>query len=90
MNLVEFNYKKANGDESARAVIELVKPSNHFEGLDVSSMDESSFSDFISEYRALKNRQHEEFQHLLALHDLTHNYRRFTPGSMTNVVSEHI
>jgi hypothetical protein len=90
MKLVEFAYKKADGTVSERAVIEMIKPSTHFEGLDVSGLDEDAFSQFVSNYRDLKNRQQQEFQALLAQHDLTHNYRRFTPANMTNVVSEHI
>ena len=90
MKLVEFSYTKANGDTSQRAVLEVLQPSKHFEGIDVSEMDSDAFAEFISEYRAMKNAQHEATMALLAKHDLKHNYRRFLPEQMTVITTEHI
>ena len=90
MKLVEFSYTKANGDTSQRAVLEVLQPSKHFEGIDVSEMDSDAFAEFISEYRAMKNAQHEATMALLLKHDLKHNYRRFLPEQMANVTAEHI
>lgn len=90
MKLVEFSYTKANGDTSQRAVLEVLQPSKHFEGIDVSEMDSDAFAEFISEYRAMRNAQHEATMALLAKHDLKHNYRRFLPEKMTVTTTEHI
>jgi hypothetical protein len=90
MKLVEFKYKKADGSESERAVIELQVPSKHFEGIDVSELPEADFALFVQEFRELKNAQHEATMALLAKHDLKHNYRRFLPEQMAEVTSEHI
>lgn len=90
MKLVEFKYKKADGSESERAVIELQQPSKHFEGIDVSELPEADFALFVQEFRELKNAQHEATMALLAKHDLKHNYRRFLPEQMAEVTSEHI
>jgi len=90
VKLVEFTYKKASGDVSNRAVVEVVQPSAHFEGVDVSHLDADSFASFVCDYKQLKNAQHQAMAELMSKHDLTHNYRRFTPANMTNVVSEHI
>lgn len=90
MKLVEFNYTKPTGDTSQRAVIEMVAPAQHFEGVDVSGMPEDEFALFTQAYRELKNAQHEATMHLLEQFDLKHNYRRFVPDRMSNVVTEHI
>lgn len=90
MKLVEFNYTKTDGTMSERAVVELVNPSEHFEGIDVTQLPETEFVLFVQEFRELKNAQHEQMMQLLANHDLKHNYRRFVPAQMTNVVTEHI
>ena len=90
MKLVEFSYTKANGDTSQRAVLEVLQPSKHFEGIDVSEMDSDAFAEFVSEYRNMKNAQHEATMALLQKHDLKHNYRRFLPEQMTVITTEHI
>jgi hypothetical protein len=90
MKLVEFNYKKSDGSVSNRAVIELVSPCAHVEGIDVSQLPEPEFVEFVQEFRQLKNQQHEDMMMLLAKHDLKHNYRRFIPNQMSNVVAEQI
>ena len=90
MKLVEFQYTKANGDVSQRAVIEVVQPSKHFEGIDVSQLPQDDFAVFVQEYRELRQAQHDEIMKLLAKHDLTHDYRRFLPERMTNTKTEHI
>jgi hypothetical protein len=90
MKFVEFTYAKADGSTSKRAVIELVAPQKHFEGIDVSQLPEEDFADFVSAYRELKNQQHEATMKLLSDFDLKNNYRRFIPEQMTEVVSEYI
>jgi len=90
MKLVEFTYTKANGDTSQRAVVEVVQPAQHFEGIDVSQLDTDSFALFVQEYRELKQAQHDATLELLRKHDLQHDYRRFVPERMTNTNTTHI
>lgn len=90
MKFVEFTYTKGDGSASKRAVIELLAPQKHFEGIDVSQMPDEYFAEFVSEFRELKNQQHEATMKLLTKFDLKNNYRRFIPDQMTEVVSEHI
>lgn len=90
MKLLEFTYTKPNGDVSERAVIELVQPTDHVEGIDVTQMPEDEFALFADEYRELKNAQHEATMALLAKFDLKHNYRRFVPQRMADINTEYV
>jgi len=90
MKFVEFKYTKTDGSVSDRAIIELVTPTKYIEGIDVSQMPENEFADFCREFSALKAVQHEETMAMLNQFDLKHNYRKFIPEQMTNVVSEFV
>ena len=90
MKLVEFNYTKADGTASKRAVIEVVQPSTHFEGIDVSQMPEDEFAEFTSEYRDLLEQQYNAKMSVMQKYDLKHNYRRFIPEKMTDLTTDHI
>lgn len=90
MKLVEFQYTKRSGEISQRAVIEVVSPRPHFEGIDVSDMPEAEFAVFVNAYRELQTQQQLQTHKLLQEFDLTHNYRRFVPEGMSNVIAEHI
>lgn len=90
MKLVEFTYTKADGSTSQRAVVELVQPTQFFEGIDVSHMDNDELAHFCSEYRSMKAAQHEETLALLNQFDLKHNYRRFTPEKMASVQTDYV
>ena len=90
MKLVEFNYTKADGTSSPRAVIEVVQPAQHFEGIDVSQMPEDEFAEFTREYRDLLEQQYNAKISVMQKFDLKHNYRRFIPQKMTDVTTNHI
>lgn len=90
MKFVEFNYTKADGSVSDRAIIELVTPTKYVEGIDVTKMPESDFAAFTSAMAEMKRAQHEQTMQLLADFDLKHNYRKFIPEQMTNVISEYV
>jgi hypothetical protein len=90
MKLVEFKYKKADGKTSERAVLELVTPSVHLEGIDVTQMPVETYADFVADFAQLKNDQHKAVMNLLADYDLKTNYRRFLPDQMSDIKVEHI
>lgn len=90
MKLVEFTYTKADGTSSRRAVIEVVQPTKFFEGMDVSQMPEDQFAEFTKEYRELLEKQYTDKMHIMQKYDLKHNYRRFTPENMSEIITDHI
>lgn len=90
MKLVEFKYKKADGSVSDRAVLELVTPAKHMEGIDVSQMPVEDYADFVVDFAQLKNAQHLATMELLIAYDLKTNYRRFLPDQMSDIKVEHI
>lgn len=90
MKLVEFLYTKENGTQSQRAVVEVQQPNKFFEGVDVSELDAESFAEFVADYRALKEEHHNKVLQCLNKHDLSNNYRRFTPERMSNIESEYV
>jgi hypothetical protein len=90
MKLVEFKYTKTDGKTSDRAVLELVTPAKHMEGIDVSQMPVEEYADFVAEFAQLKNAQYEATMQLLADYDLKTNYRRFLPDQMSDIKIEHI
>jgi hypothetical protein len=90
MKVKEFTYTKANGDVSQRVLVELVTPSEHVEGIDVTNLDMDRYAEFTTELKAIEQ---ELFNRRMALYsdfDLQHNYRRFLPSNMTNVTTEFI
>lgn len=90
MKFVEFKYTKTDGSVSDRAIIELVTPTKYVEGIDVSQMPESDFATFTIAMAEMKRAHHEQTMELLADFDLKHNYRKFIPEQMTNVISEFV
>lgn len=90
MNFIEFTYTKSDGSTSKRAVIPLVSPSDHIEGIDVTSLTENDFADFCREFSAMKSEHHTQTMEKLAQYDLKHNYRRFIPKQMSDVTTEYV
>jgi len=90
MKIKEFTYTKPNGDVSQRAVIELVSPTEHMEGIDVTELDQDQYAIFIEQLRELEGEMYKRRLELYADFDLQHNYRRFLPQRMTNVTTEFV
>jgi hypothetical protein len=90
MKVKEFTYTKPTGDVSQRTVIELVTPTEHIEGIDVSELDMDTYAQFVYELKALEDTLYAARMELYARFDLTHNYRRFVPQRMTNVTTEFV
>ena len=90
MKIKEFTYTKPNGEVSQRTLVELVSPTEHIEGIDVSELDMDTYAEFVRELKALEDSLYEQRMELYARFDLSHNYRRFVPQRMTNVTTEFI
>ena len=88
MKIKEFTYTKPNGEVSQRTVVELVSPTEHIEGIDVSELDLDSYAEFTKQLNDLEKEIYTKRIELYSQFDLTHNYRRFTPSRMTNVTTE--
>jgi hypothetical protein len=88
MKIKEFTYTKPNGDVSQRTVVELVSPTPHIEGIDVSELDMDQYAEFIKRLRDLETQVYNQRMQLYADFDLGQNYRRFVPERMTNVTTE--
>jgi hypothetical protein len=88
MKIKEFTYTKPNGDVSQRTVVELVSPTEHIEGIDVSELDMDQYADFVKRLRDLEAQVYNQRMQLYADFDLSQNYRRFVPQRMTNVTTE--
>lgn len=88
MKIKEFTYTKPNGDVSQRTLVELVSPTTHVEGIDVSELDMDSYAEFVKRLHDLESQVYSQRLQLYADFDLTHNYRRFVPERMTNVTTE--
>jgi hypothetical protein len=90
MKIKEFTYTKPTGDVSQRTLVELVTPTEHIEGIDVSEMDMDQYAEFITQLKALEDSIYARRMELYAQFDLSHNYRRFVPARMTNVTTEFV
>lgn len=90
MQIKEFTYTKPNGDVSQRTLVELVSPTQHIEGIDVSELDMDSYAEFIKQLRDLETSLYNQRMSLYANFDLNNNYRRFVPSRMTNVTTEFV
>jgi hypothetical protein len=88
MKIKEFTYTKPNGDVSQRTLVELVSPTEHVEGIDVSELDMDSYAKFTQQLRDLETQVYNQRMALYADFDLGNNYRRFVPARMTNVTTE--
>lgn len=90
MKLKQFTYTKPDGSKSARALVELVSPTNFVEGIDVTELNLDELAEFTKEYTALREEFRLKEAKLIAHHGLRHNYRRFDPLKMTDTTTEHI
>ena len=90
MIVKEFTYTKTNGDASQRVLVQLITPSEHVEGIDVTNLDMDSYADFVQQLKVIEEELYNRRMKLYGDFDLQHNYRRFVPSQMTNVTTEFI
>ena len=90
MKIKEFTYTKPNGDVSQRTLVELVWPTEHIEGIDVSELDMDTYAEFVQQLKMFEDAVYASRMKLYADFDLSHNYRRFVPQRMTNVTTEFV
>ena len=90
MKIKEFTYTKPTGEVSQRTLVELVSPTEHIEGIDVSGLDMDSYAEFLKKLKQLEDTLYTQRTELYSEFDLQHNYRRFVPQRMTNVTTEFV
>lgn len=90
MKIKEFTYTKANGETSQRTLLELVEPSEHVEGIDLSELDYNTYAEAIQELKLFEDFVYQKRMELYKQYDLNHKYRKFIPSKMTNVIVEYI
>lgn len=90
MKIKEFTYTKPNGDVSQRTLVELVTPTEHIEGIDVSELEMDDYAEFVKQLKQLEDEIYNRRMQLYADFDLGNNYRRFLPSRMTNVTTEFV
>ncbi len=88
MNIITFNYTKADGKQSKRVMSPVVIPNKMYEGIDLSELSAEDQVMYVKELGKLHDFHMERIAALQAEFDLKHKYRRFDPSKMTNVVEE--
>ena len=90
MKILSFKYTKADGSTSNRVLAVMIKPNTMFEGLDISSLEVADQAMFAEEVSLAYDRYLDELEKIKEEYDLVHDYRRFDPKKMTEVVEEEI
>lgn len=88
MNIISFNYKKADGKVSARTLAVSAEPTKLFAGTDISSLSQEDQAAYINAVAELKDIYLEAVKAMNDKFDLNHNYRQFKPENMTDIVRE--
>jgi hypothetical protein len=90
MKIMEFTYTKTNGTESQRSVMITNQPTDYVEGIDLTELDVETQVDFAEEYNLIYDQFRQQQLNLMSKYDVEHNYRKFIPGSMTDVKVEYV
>ena len=90
MNILTFKYTKADGSTSNRVLATLVKPTTMYEGIDISSLEVADQVMFADAMNVAYNTYMATLEAVKAEFDVIHDYRRFDPKKMAEVVSEVI
>lgn len=90
MKLIEFDYTKPSGEVSKRSIIELMKPTKHISGYDISEMDADTMLQAGARLNEIQLRHAEEMAAFAKEFDIKNNYRMFDPERMANITSEYI
>lgn len=90
MNIITFTYTKADGNTSKRTISPVVVPSNFYEGIDISELDEIQQAEYVGAIDVAKAAFALECAKIQAQYDVKKMYRRFSASRMTDVVTEDI
>ena len=85
MNLLDFEYTKADGKKSQRLIASFATESTNVSGIDLEELSTDERALFLKEYMELLEVQKEATNKLLAKHDLKHSYRMFKRSGMSDI-----
>lgn len=90
MKLITFKYTKADGSVSDRTLLPLIEPARMVEGIDISSLSTEDQVLFSMEMQRVQTEKAEATAIIIDKYDLKHNYRRFDPAKMSEVVNDYL
>ena len=90
MNIITFDYTKANGTITQRVVSPVVVPNNMYEGTDLSELSVQDQVLYCQALGNLKDQFKAQVAQLQADFDVNNRYRRFDPSKMTNIIEEAV
>jgi hypothetical protein len=90
MNIITFNYKKADGKVSTRCISPVVVPSEFYEGTDLSELSSEDQVLYVQALGKLQDEFYTKMHILQSEFDLNNRYRRFDPSKMTNIIKEAV
>lgn len=90
MNMITFKYTKADGKTSDRVLSPIIVPSKHFEGIDISELDEVQQAEYVMAIDVAKAEFAKACAKIQGQYDVKTMYRRFDSSRMANVVIEEI
>jgi hypothetical protein len=90
VQIISFKYTKADGSISNRVLAVMVKPNTMFEGIDISELEVADQVMFAEDMNSVYNEYLAKLEEIKQNHDVKHNYRRFDPVKMSEIVNEEI
>ena len=88
MKTISFKYTKSDGTSSYRVLAVTVSPNTMYEGIDMTSLEPMEMAMFAEDMDAAYTEYLNKITQIKDEFDLNHNYRRFAPDKMTNIVIE--
>ena len=88
MNIITFDYTKKDESVSKRILAIMVSPNTMYEGVDITELETPEQALFLDEMNTAYAIYLQAVTEIKAEFDVVHNYRRFDPLKMTNVVRE--
>lgn len=85
MDLMTFDYTKKDGTSKHRAVVIHGKPAKHYEGTDVTELDEEDQVAYLTKCNMLVDEFMSKLAELQEEYDLVQSYRTFIPENMQDI-----
>ncbi len=90
MNIITFDYTKADGKTSKRVLSPVITPNTMYEGTDISELSMAEQVDYVQQLDNIKEFCKKAILELNNSFDVNNRYRRFDPSKMANVVKESL
>jgi len=90
MNIITFKYTKKDSTVSDRVLAVITRPDTMYEGIDITELEAPEQVMFLDEANTAYATYLEAMAQIQYEFDVVHNYRRFDPLKMTNIVHEEV